>query len=63
MNQSMLGLVQNETVKLLRRRRFLVVVLILSILIPIFTYAQYRSVVTAQERMGTTDWRPLLTQQ
>ena len=63
MGQGMLGLVQNETVRLLRRRRFLVVVLILAILIPIFTYAQYRSVVTAQERMGTTDWRPLLTQQ
>ncbi|KZE47018.1 ABC transporter permease [Brevibacillus parabrevis] len=63
MNPSMLGLVQNETVKLLRRRRFLVVVLILAILIPIFTYAQYRSVITTQERMGTTDWRPLLTQQ
>ncbi|MFF0825342.1 ABC transporter permease [Brevibacillus sp. NPDC003359] len=63
MDQSMVGLVQNETIKLLRRRRFLVVVLILAILIPIFTYAQYRSVVTAQERMGTTDWRPLLTQQ
>jgi len=62
-NPSMLGLVQNETVKLLRRRRFLVVVLILVILIPIFTYAQYRSVITAQERMGTSDWRPLLTQQ
>lgn len=63
MGQSMLGLVQNETIKLLRRRRFLVVVLILAILIPIFTYAQYRSVVTTQERMGTTDWRPMLTQQ
>ncbi len=63
MEQNMVGLVQNETIKLLRRRRFLVVVLILAILIPIFTYAQYRSVVTAQERMGTTDWRPLLTQQ
>jgi len=63
MGKGMLALVQNETIRLLRRRRFLVVVLILAILIPIFTYAQYRSVVTLQERMGTTDWRPLLTQQ
>jgi ABC-2 type transport system permease protein len=60
---SMLALVQNETIKLLRRRRFLVVLLILAILIPIFTYAQYRSVMTAQERLGTTDWRALLQQQ
>lgn len=60
---SMLALVENETVKLLRRRRFLVVVLILAILIPIFTYAQYRAVQTAQEQMGTSDWRALLQQQ
>jgi ABC-2 type transport system permease protein len=63
MNHSMIGLVQNESMKLLRRRRFLVVVLILAILIPIFTYAQYKSVLTAQERLGTSDWRALLQQQ
>ncbi|NGQ95386.1 ABC transporter permease [Brevibacillus sp. SYP-B805] len=59
----MLGLVRNETMKLLRRRRFLVVLLILAVLIPIFTYAQYRAVQTAQERLGTSDWRALLQQQ
>ncbi|WP_026074617.1 ABC transporter permease [Brevibacillus massiliensis] len=58
----MLQLVQNETMKILRRRRFLVVALILLILIPIFTYAQYKAVLTAQERLGTTDWRTLLQQ-
>ncbi len=58
----MLDLVQNETIKILRRRRFLVILLILAILIPIFTYAQYRSVLTAQEQMGTSDWRALLQQ-
>lgn len=58
----MQALVQNETLKILRRRRFLVVVLILAILIPIFTYAQYKSVLTVQERMGTTDWRAMLQQ-
>jgi len=63
MRSNMMGLVQNETMKLLRRRRFLVVVLILAILIPIFTYAQYKSILTAQERLGTTDWRSLLQQQ
>lgn len=63
MGYSMVGLIQNETMKLLRRRRFLVVILILAILIPIFTYAQYRSVITAQERLGTSDWRALLQQQ
>ncbi|GAA4703365.1 ABC transporter permease [Brevibacillus fulvus] len=59
----MIALIHNETLKLLRRRRFLVVLLILAILIPIFTYAQYKSVLTAQERMGTSDWRALLQQQ
>jgi ABC-2 type transport system permease protein len=63
MGVSMISLVQNETIKMLRRRRFLVVVLILAILIPIFTYAQYRAVLTAQERLGTSDWRTLLQQQ
>ncbi len=62
MGGSMLDLIHNETLKMLRRRRFLVVVLILAILIPIFTYAQYKSVITAQERMGTTDWHALLQQ-
>ncbi len=63
MGGSLLGLIHNETLKLLRRRRFLVVVLILAVLIPIFTYAQYKNVQTAQERLGTTDWRALLQQQ
>ncbi len=63
MKSSMLDLVQNETIKILRRRRFLVVLLILAVLIPIFTYAQFRAVQTAEERMGTSDWRALLTQQ
>jgi ABC-2 type transport system permease protein len=63
MGGSMLDLVRNETVKILRRRRFLVVVLILAVLIPIFTYAQYKSVQTAQKQMGTSDWRALLQQQ
>lgn len=62
MGGNMLDLVHNETLKLLKRRRFLVVILILAILIPIFTYAQYKSIQTAQERMGTSDWRPLLQQ-
>ncbi|MBO8164970.1 MAG: ABC transporter permease [Brevibacillus sp.] len=59
----MFHLVQNETLKILRRRRFLVVFLILLVLIPIFTYAQYRASLTAQERLGTDDWRSLLQQQ
>nr|WP_126429463.1 ABC transporter permease [Brevibacillus marinus] len=59
----MFSLVQNETLKILRRRRFLVVFLILLILIPIFTYAQYRASLTAQKQLGTDDWRALLQQQ
>lgn len=63
MGGNMLQLVQNESIKLLRRRRFLVVCLILAVLIPIFTYAQYKNVLTIQEQMGTTDWRAMLQQQ
>lgn len=63
MGGSMFQLVQNETLKILRRRRFLVVFLILLILIPMFTYAQYRNVLTVQEQMGTDDWRAHLQQQ
>jgi ABC-2 type transport system permease protein len=56
-------LTQNEMIKIVRKRRFLVIFLILLILIPLFVYAQMRQVETLQERLGTTDWRIQLQQQ
>jgi ABC-2 type transport system permease protein len=56
-------LTHNETLKIVRKRRFLVVFLILLILIPLFVYAQYRQVETLQERLGTTDWHTIVQQQ
>jgi len=56
-------LIRNEVVKMLRKRRFLVVVLILAVLIPIFTYAHYTSSKTAEQQLGTQDWHALLQQQ
>ena len=57
------GLVYNELLKLVRKRRMLVIFLILLVLIPVFTYAQYRTYKTTTEQMGTSDWRALLQQQ
>ena len=57
------GLVYNEMLKVVRKRRMLVIFLILLVLIPVFTYAQYRTYKTTTEQMGTSDWRALLQQQ
>lgn len=56
-------LTQNEMIKIVRKRRFLVIFLILLILIPLFVYAQMRQTETLQSRLGTTDWRIQLQQQ
>ncbi|WP_416828006.1 ABC transporter permease [Ectobacillus polymachus] len=57
------GLLYNEAEKIYRKKRLAVVLLILLVLTPIFVYAQYRQVETAQQRLGTTDWRVSLQQQ
>lgn len=59
----MLNLVYNEMLKLVRKKRLLVITLILLVLIPIFTYAQYRTAQNVIEQMGTSDWRVVLQQQ
>jgi ABC-2 type transport system permease protein len=56
-------LVYNEMLKLVRKKRILVIALILLVLIPIFTYAQYKSVENTIKQVGTSDWRALLQQQ
>ena len=54
---SLYGLVKNECIKMIKKRRFYVVVLILLALIPMFTYAQMRVAENARKQFGTADWR------
>ncbi|WP_200761020.1 ABC transporter permease subunit [Effusibacillus dendaii] len=54
---------QNETIKLIRRRRFVLVILILAILVSLFAYAQQLNQQRTLQRVGTLDWRPVLQQQ
>ena len=54
---SLLALVQNECLKMIKKKRFYVILLILLALIPMFTYAQMRVAQNAQKQFGTTDWR------
>jgi ABC-2 type transport system permease protein len=57
------NLVYNEAEKIYRKKRIAVVILILTVLIPIFVYAQYKQVQTTIKRLGTDDWRVALQQQ
>ncbi|MCL6456398.1 MAG: ABC transporter permease [Gorillibacterium sp.] len=50
-------LVKNETIKMLRKRRFQVVILIVAALIPIFVYAQVRIAENNRKQFGDVDWR------
>lgn len=59
----MLSLVKNECIKMIKKRRFFVVLLILLALIPMFTYAQMRVAQNFQKQFGTTDWRAEQRQQ
>ncbi|MCD1260305.1 ABC transporter permease [Paenibacillus athensensis] len=54
---NLLALVQNECLKMIKKKRFYVILLILLALIPMFTYAQMRVAQNAQKQFGTTDWR------
>lgn len=56
-------LVKNECIKVLKKRRFLVVILILVVLIPMFTYAQMKVAETNAKQFGTKDWRVVTQQQ
>ncbi|ASS76050.1 ABC transporter permease [Tumebacillus algifaecis] len=50
-------LTRNETLKVLRKKRFLVVLLILAVLIPLFAYGQHNQQEKQQAQSGITDWR------
>jgi ABC-2 type transport system permease protein len=54
----MLSLVRNETLKILRRRRFAIVIGILIVILSMVTYAQYRRFKNQQDR----NWRAELQQ-
>ncbi|BFH69219.1 bacitracin ABC transporter permease [Paenibacillus dendritiformis] len=58
---SLLPLVQNETIKVLRKNRFYVILLILLIIIPVFTYAQMKIAENNREKFQQ-DWRLELQQ-
>lgn len=52
----MLALIQNETIKVWKKKRFAVVLLILLILIPVFVYAQMKIAQNSAEKFKG-DWR------
>lgn len=54
----MAALVENETLKILRRRRFLVIVAILAVILSVIAYSQYRQL----ERKAGREWRVELQQ-
>jgi ABC-2 type transport system permease protein len=56
------ALVQNECIKMIKKKRFYVIILILLALIPMFAYAQMRIAQNTQKQFGTTDWRVDLRQ-
>lgn len=58
----MINLIQNELLKIVRKKKLLVVIMIMTVLISMFTYAQYREQSRIQETLGTRDWRTMLQQ-
>lgn len=57
----LLPLIQNETLKIWKKNRFYVVVLVLLVLIPVFTYAQVK--IAETNKKNFKDWRNQLVQQ
>jgi ABC-2 type transport system permease protein len=49
--------------KLMAKKRLLVIALIIGVLVILFTYAQYKTVQTEREKLGTSDWKTILQQQ
>lgn len=57
----MVSLVKNETIKIVKRKRLYIILLILLVLVPIFTYAQLKTAERNREKFGG-DWRLELQQ-
>lgn len=53
---NILPLVKNETIKMIKKKRFYVILLVLIVLVPMFAYAQLRQAENKREKFGT-DWR------
>ncbi|WP_040925068.1 ABC transporter permease [Saccharibacillus kuerlensis] len=49
-------MVQNEVVKIVKKKRFYIILLILAVMVPVFSYAQMRQSLERQESYGS-DWR------
>lgn len=56
-------LVSNEITKMLRKRRFQVVLAILAVLMAVFSYAEQQTATVLAHQLGTTDWHVRLQQQ
>ena len=59
----MINLVYNEMTKLIGKRRFIIISVIIIVLLSMFSYAQVKQSESAKERLGTADWRSELQQQ
>lgn len=58
---NILPLVKNETIKIVKRKRFYVILLVLLVLVPMFTYAQMKSAERSKGKFNG-DWRLELQQ-
>lgn len=56
LNNLMISLIQNETIKMIKKKRFYVILLVLLVLVPIFAYAQMKQAEDKREKYGS-DWR------
>ncbi|MBM6617238.1 ABC transporter permease [Bacillus suaedaesalsae] len=59
----MISLIQNEMLKIVRRKKIVIVALIIAVLVSLFTYAQYKEQKRLLEQFGSDDWRTTLQQQ
>jgi len=61
LTRQLLSLIQNETLKIWKKKRFYVILIILVVMVPIFTYAQ--SVMSSRSDARFDDWRNQLQEQ
>jgi ABC-2 type transport system permease protein len=58
----LINLVYNEMIKLTGKKRLLIIAAIITILVSLFTYAQYKQAEENRKRFGSVDWRTALEQ-
>lgn len=59
---NLLPLIRNECLKIIKKKRFYVILLILLVLVPMFTYAQMRIAERSRDKFNS-DWRLEIQQQ